>query len=157
MYIHVYACIYPWALLVALEELFSFLGRPEDGFQENPGNPRSHFGSILANFLKIFHDIFRLRFLVDFLIDVGVILEEFWNVLWCIFLRCFVTFCEVAKIWKLAPCAGESSNIGPGGSQMILKCVKNGSQNQCKQLSFFYWFLDGFLGWFFRYFGSILV
>ena len=58
----------PGVLLVALEGVFSFLGRPGDGFRENPGNSGSHFGSILDDFLLIFRDIFRHRFLFDFLI-----------------------------------------------------------------------------------------
>ena len=56
----------PGVLLVALEGVFSFLGRPGDGFRENPGNSGSHFGSILDDFLRIFCDIFRLPFLIDF-------------------------------------------------------------------------------------------
>ena len=56
----------PGVLLVALEGVFSFLGRPGDGFREDPGNSGSRFGSILDDFLVIFGDIFRLRFLTDF-------------------------------------------------------------------------------------------
>ena len=56
----------PGVLLVALEGVFSFLGRPGDGFRENPGNSGSHFGFILDHFLVIFRLIFRLRFLIDF-------------------------------------------------------------------------------------------
>ena len=56
----------PGVLPVALEGVFSFLGRPGDGFRENPGNSGSRFGSILDDFLMIFGDIFRLRFLTDF-------------------------------------------------------------------------------------------
>ena len=56
----------PGVLLVALEGVFSFLGRPGDGFRENPGNSGSHFGSILHDCLLIFRVIFRLRFLIDF-------------------------------------------------------------------------------------------
>ena len=55
----------PGVLLVALEGVFSFLGRPGDGFRENPGNTGSHFGSILDDLLMMFRDIFRLRFLHD--------------------------------------------------------------------------------------------
>ena len=72
-------------LLVALEGVFSFLGRPGDGFRENPGNSGSQFGSIFGDFLTIVRDIVRLRFLDDFLIDVGVILKEFWSVFWYMF------------------------------------------------------------------------
>ena len=56
----------PGVLLVALEGVFSFLGRPGDGFRENPGNSGSHFGSIFDDFLMNFRDICRLRFLIDF-------------------------------------------------------------------------------------------
>ena len=56
----------PGVLLVALEGVSSFLGRPGGGFRENPGNSGSHVGSILHDFLVIFDDIFRLRFLIDF-------------------------------------------------------------------------------------------
>ena len=59
----------PGVLLVALEGVFSFLGRPGDGFRENPGNSGSHFGSILDDFLMIFGDIFRHPFLIDFSTD----------------------------------------------------------------------------------------
>ena len=72
-------------LLVALGGLLSFLGRSGGGFRENPGNSGSQFGSIFDDFLIIFHDIVRLRFLGDFLIDFGVILEEFWSVFWYMF------------------------------------------------------------------------
>ena len=74
----------PEVLLVALEGVFSFLGRPRDGFRENPGNSGSHFGSILDDFLMIFRDIFRVRFLSDFLIDFAWILKEFSKVFWYI-------------------------------------------------------------------------
>ena len=67
----------PGVLLVALEGVFSFLGRPGDGFRENPGNSGSHFGSILDDFLVFFRGIFRHRFLFDFLIFFALILEEF--------------------------------------------------------------------------------
>ena len=56
----------PGVLLVALEGVFSFLGRPGGGFRENPGNSGSRFGSILDDFLMKFRDFFRLRFLTDF-------------------------------------------------------------------------------------------
>ena len=49
-----------------LNGVFSFLGRPGDGFRENPGNSGSHSDSILDDFLMIFRDIFGLRFLNDF-------------------------------------------------------------------------------------------
>ena len=38
----------PGVLLVALREVFSFLGRSGNGFREIPGDSGSHFGSILA-------------------------------------------------------------------------------------------------------------
>ena len=75
----------PGVLLVALEGVFSFLGRPGDGFRENPGNSGSQFGSILDDFLINFRDIFRLRFLIDLLIDFVSIFKEFLKVFWCIF------------------------------------------------------------------------
>ena len=59
----------PGVLLVALEGVFSFLGRPGDGFRENPGNSGSRFGLILNDFLMIFRDIFRHPFLIDFSTD----------------------------------------------------------------------------------------
>ena len=71
-------------LLVALEGVFSFLGRSRDGFRENPGNSGSHFGSILDDFLMIFRNIFRLRFLSDFLIDLAWIFKEFSKAFWYI-------------------------------------------------------------------------
>ena len=116
----------PGVLLVALEEVFSFLGRPEDGFRENPGNSGSQFGSIFDDFSIIVHDIFRLRFLDDFLIDFGGILQEFLY---------FLRSRENTKI--STSCRRELKNQGSGGSQMILKCVEIGRQIQCKQyLSF---------------------
>ena len=74
----------PGVLLVALEGVFSFLGRPGDGFRENPENSGSRFGSILDDFLVIFGDMFRLRFLTDFLIDFAWIFKEFSKVFWYI-------------------------------------------------------------------------
>ena len=59
----------PGVLLEALEGVFSFLGRPGEGFRENPGNSGSRFGSVSDDFLMIFDDIFRLRFLIDFSTD----------------------------------------------------------------------------------------
>ena len=56
----------PGVLLVALEGVFSFLGRPGDGFYENPANSGSHCGSILDDFLMNFGDIFRFRFFMIF-------------------------------------------------------------------------------------------
>ena len=56
----------PGVLLVALEGVCSCLGRPRDGFRENPENSGSRFGSIWDDFFRFFGDIFRLRFLIDF-------------------------------------------------------------------------------------------
>ena len=44
----------PGVLLVALEGVFSFLGRPGDVFREIPGNSGSHFGSIFDAFFYDF-------------------------------------------------------------------------------------------------------
>ena len=75
----------PGVLLVALEGVFSFLGRPGDVFREIPGNSGSHFGWIFDVFLMIFRDIFRVRFLSDFLIDFAWIFKEFSKVFWYTF------------------------------------------------------------------------
>ena len=56
----------PGVLLVALEGVFSFLGRPGDGFRENPGNSGSYFGSILDDVLMIFVIFFGFDFWMIF-------------------------------------------------------------------------------------------
>ena len=48
----------PGVSLVALEAVFSFLGRPRDGFQENTGNSWNHFGLIFLGFLTWFLGVF---------------------------------------------------------------------------------------------------
>ena len=120
----------PGVLLVALEGVFSFLGRPRDGFQENPGNSGSHFGSILDDFLVIFRNIFRLRFLSDFLIDLYGFLRNVRR-FFCTFFEDILYFLRNRKnVKNSTPCRRELKNEGSEESQMILKCVKNRSKIQ---------------------------
>ena len=82
-----------------------------------------HFGSLFGAFSSYFSASFFDRFLNRILIDLGWILDVFFDD----FLNIVCCFCEFVKMWKIAPRAGESSKTkgreGRNSSQNALKMV----------------------------------
>ena len=82
-----------------------------------------HFGSLFCDFSccfsASFFDGFLCRFFIDFEWILEVVFDDFLNIFCC--------FCEIAKMWKIAPRAGESSKIkgreGRKRSQNTFKMV----------------------------------